>query len=149
MNNKDPRAKGMPWLSPYLIVKDVRKTIEFYTNVFRFETMGEPIDAPDGTLGHAELCYKDSVVMIGAEGGWKGTTKTPANSGIESPINLYIYVDAVDAFAAHVRTQGVELTEPEDMFWGDRMCKVTDIDGYTWTFATNVGECDLSKMPKE
>jgi uncharacterized glyoxalase superfamily protein PhnB len=34
------------------------------------------------------------------------------------------------------------------MFWGDRMVRLRDPDGYLWSFATKVGEFDPSKMPK-
>ena len=37
---------------------------------------------------------------------------------------------------------------PQDMFWGDRMCKLTDPAGHVWNFATNVADFDPSKMPK-
>jgi len=33
------------------------------------------------------------------------------------------------------------------MFWGDRIAKILDFDGYSWTFATKVREFDPSKMP--
>jgi PhnB protein len=29
---------------------------------------------------------------------------------------------------------------PADMFWGDRMCSLTDPDGHTWNFATHTGK---------
>ena len=36
---------------------------------------------------------------------------------------------------------------PQNMFWGDRICKLTDPDGHVWNFATNVEDFDPSKVP--
>jgi len=135
----------MPWLSPYLIVQDPESTIEFYRKAFGFEFLADPIKNEDGTIGHAELKYQDAVIMLGKQGAFGGTTKSPANSGVESPVGLYVYVNDVDAFTAKAKKAGAKVTaEPEDQFWGDRMSKIVDPEGYTWTFATNVGECQVS-----
>lgn len=32
------------------------------------------------------------------------------------------------------------LSEPEDMFWGDRVTRLQDDDGHTWSLATRVAE---------
>jgi uncharacterized glyoxalase superfamily protein PhnB len=37
---------------------------------------------------------------------------------------------------------------PEDKFYGDRVCALTDPSGYTWYFATNVADFDPSKAPQ-
>jgi len=42
----------------------------------------------------------------------------------------------------------VSKSPPQEMFWGDRVCQLTDPDGHSWTFATNVGDFDPSKAPK-
>ena len=37
------------------------------------------------------------------------------------------------------------ISEPEDMFWGDRMAQMEDLEGYLWVFATKVGEFESEK----
>ncbi len=86
--------------------------------------------------------------MMGPEGAWGSQKKTPKHSNVACPMNLYIYCEDVDAQFKRATTAGAEIVfEPTDMFWGDRACCLTDQDGYTWTFATNVGEFDPSKIP--
>lgn len=63
-------------------------------------------------------------------------------------MSLYVYCDDVDAMANRARQAGAQIAaEPADMFWGDRICMITDIDGYNWSFARNVGDFDPSKLP--
>lgn len=137
---KTAKPAGFPWLSPYIIVKDVAAAAQFYQKAFGFNVKDIPKDQ-QGNCEHAELTYQDQVIMIGKEGAWGGTTKTPKSSGVDSPINLYVYCDDVDEFYQHAIAAGAKsIVKPDDMFWGDRMCNLQDIDGYNWSFATRAGE---------
>lgn len=129
------KPKNATWLSPYITVKDVDAAVNFYKNAFGFQ-VGDLAPGEDGTTWHAELKYKDQLIMLGKEGGYDKTSKSPISSGVESPINLYLYCDDVDVFYKHATEHGaISLTAPENMFWGDRMCRLKDIDGYVWAFA--------------
>jgi uncharacterized glyoxalase superfamily protein PhnB len=138
-----------PWLTPYLIVRDVDAMLELYHRAFGF-TAGERMPGPGGKTMHADARYKgQAIVMMGAEGGMGGTSKAPASSGTEAPIGLYVYCEDVDAMYEQACNAGMQsVMKPDDMFWGDRMCTVEDPDGYRWSFATNVADFDPSKMPK-
>jgi PhnB protein len=126
-----------PWLSPYIMVKDVDAAMEFYLKAFRFEKR-DSAPGEDGTTWHAELRYKDQLVMLGKQGGYDKKTLSPATSGVESPMMLYFYCEDVDKFYQHAVAAGAKsLGEPEDMFWGDRMCRLQDPDGYIWSVATH------------
>lgn len=130
------RPEGYAWLSPYLTVQDADSAMKFYQKAFNFEKK-ETVLGQDGTTWHAELKYKDQVIMLGKQGAYKSTIKSPTSSGVESPITLYLYCEDVDKFHAHAIAHGaVSLGEPEKMFWGDRMCRLKDPDGYVWCFAT-------------
>jgi uncharacterized glyoxalase superfamily protein PhnB len=138
---KQIRPAGFPWLSPYVTVKDVQAAAEFYKKAFGFG-IKDIAEGPDGIPGHAELTYQDQVIMIGREGDWgeKGKISSPKTSGTASPINIYIYTENVDAFYKKALAAGAKsLGEPTDMFWGDRMCNLEDLDGYNWCFATHTG----------
>lgn len=130
------KPANAPWVSSYLIVKDVDKAVDFYQNAFGFK-LRDKSPGDDNTSWHAELMYHDQLIMIGKEGAWGGKTKAPVSNNNECPISLYVYVDDVDKFYKHAtanKSKGI--TEPKDEFWGDRMCKVSDPDGYVWCFAT-------------
>jgi uncharacterized glyoxalase superfamily protein PhnB len=137
----------MPWLSPYLTVKDADAALDFYQRAFGFvKRMAMP--GPDGKTGHAEMNYRDAVIMMGPEMGPGGDCKAPATLGINSPVHLFVYCEDVDALFARATAAGARaVLPPQDMFWGDRMCKLSDPDGHVWNFATNVADFDPAKVP--
>ncbi len=135
-----PCAAMLSIVSPYITVLNVDRSIEFYQIAFTF-AVHEKVPGEDGVTFHAEMKYREQLLMFGKQGvkGWK--TKTPAASGIESPIAMYIYCDDVDKFHAHAVKHGAKsLLAPEDTFWGDRMCRLEDLDGYMWAFATRINK---------
>lgn len=139
----------MAWLTPHLMVQDVTKAMNFYEESFGFEK-GMTMPDKDGAILHGEMKYEGSVViMLGREGAWGSQCKSPAASNITCPVNLYVYCRDVDEIYHRAKQAGAGITtEPADMFWGDRIVEIVDIDGYRWTFATNVADFDPSKAPK-
>ncbi len=137
MSQRPARPEGMPWLSPYLTVKDSDAALEFYRRAFGFETR-HAVPGPDGRTMHAEVTWRDAVIMLGPEGSCD--TRSPATSGTPSPVQLYVYCDDVDALFARATEAGARPSyPPRDMFWGDRMCQLIDPDGHSWNFATHLG----------
>ena len=136
MNQPKIKPNSMPWVTPYVAVSDVKASVEFYKKVFGFKTT---FTLPDdnGKLVHAELTWHDQMIMLGDQTQYTNGTVTPNDSNTNSPIVLYLYHDDVEAFYKHATTNGAEsVLSPEDTFWGDRMCRVKDRDGYVWSFAT-------------
>ena len=148
MGEKDVLPEGANWLTPYLTVEDPSASINFYEKSFGFNR-GNVMEGKDGNIMHVEMGYQgNTIIMFAPENAWGSTMKTPAHSNIEPPINLYVYCENVDSIVNQARGSGANvLMEPVDMFWGDRIAKILDPDGYSWTFATKVGEFDPSKMP--
>lgn len=146
--SKQPKPASSPWLTPYLIVRDPRASLEFCHKAFGFEP-GMSMPDPSGAVVHADMSYRgETVAMFGKERAWGGTAESPVTSGVESPVGLYVYCEDVDALFAQARQAGATVVgEPEDMFWGDRVAQLRDPDGHSWSFATRVGELDPSKMP--
>jgi PhnB protein len=145
MSQRPAKPAGYPWMSSCLQVKDPNASIDFYQRAFGFEKkMAMP--GPDGKIMHAELTYRDTLLMLGPEG-WNGA-KTPASSGATPSFGVYVYCPDVDALYARATAAGaVGVQPPQDMFYGDRVCKVTDPDGYYWMFATNIADFDPAKVP--
>ena len=146
---KEPRAIGMAWLTPTLTVRDVDKEINFCERAFGFEK-GYAMPDKTGQTVHGDLKYDgQTVVMLGREGAMGCPVKSPATSKSDCPIALYVYCPDVDALYKRAKAAGATVvSEPKDMFWGDRIACFKDPEGYGWMFATNVVEFDASKMPE-
>jgi uncharacterized glyoxalase superfamily protein PhnB len=148
MSKRPPRPAGCPWLIPHLTVKDADAALDFYQRAFGFEKRFS-MPGPDGKTAHAEMTWQDALVMLGPECTKEKQYHSPATTGVPSPMGLYLYCDDVDAFFAHATAAGAKpLMPPQDMFWGDRMCRLEDPDGYAWGFATNFADFDPSKVPQ-
>ncbi len=139
MASASPRPVNVTWVSPYITVHDVESAASFYEKAFQFQKL-EMVPGEDGNIWHGEMRYKDQMIMLGKAGAYGGKTQAPKTSGVESPMNLYLYCEDVDKFYTKAVAAGAKsLVAPDNMFWGDRMCKMQDPDGYTWCFATHLG----------
>ena len=136
---QEGRPGDMPWVTPYLIVRDVVAAVEFVEAAFGFERRGiNP--GPDGRPSHASATWRDGQVMMGLEGAYGGTTMAPGTTGQTCPISLYVYCPDVDALARRADAAGARIKHPPmDTFYGDRICNLVDPDGYVWCFATRPG----------
>jgi PhnB protein len=135
--NKKYKPNDLPSLIPYLTVVDPEASIAFYEKAFGFK-IKDAMKDKDENIEHVEMSKDDDIViMFSREGAFGSTSKSPKTLKVESSINLYIYCRDVDSlYNKAIKGGAVEITKPEDKFWGDRFCQVEDIDGYTWSFAT-------------
>ena len=89
---KNP-PEGMPRITPYLFYTDVEAALNWLEKTCGFERRGE-IPGMDGTIMHAEMKFKEGVIMMGPPCDEQGTKSPSKLSGINQ--RLYIYVDNVD-----------------------------------------------------
>ena len=146
--------KGMPEtanrLTPYLVVQDALKARDFYAAAFGF-TPDVLVPGEDGKPMHVGMNYEGkSIVMFSPEGVGPSekarAMRAPASSGHAACFSLYVYCADVDALTDCARKAGAEVvSEPEEMFWGDRIAQFRDPGGYEWTFATKVKDFDGNK----
>lgn len=140
MQTKQCKCPGMSWISPYLYVKDVDASIDFYKKAFGFEVLRDINKNEEGVSVHCECKYQDEVIMLGLEKAFGEDILSPSSSGAPCPISLYLYCEDVDTLFERAKKAGATvLGEPEDQFWGDRMCRLKDPNGYLWSFATYKG----------
>lgn len=52
----DPRPADVPWLTPYLTVRDARVSVAFYEKALGFAVRDSVND--DGTVIHVEMTYR-------------------------------------------------------------------------------------------
>ena len=142
--------EGMQRVIPYLVYSDAPAAIEFLTEAFGFEERYR-FPTPDGRVGHAELGYGDSVLMLASvfeDMDHASPRDLPAHHG-----SVHCYVDDVDAHCARAQAAGARITsQPEDKFYGDRVYTAEDPEGHQWSFATRVRDVraeDLSPPEAE
>jgi uncharacterized glyoxalase superfamily protein PhnB len=54
-------------LTPYVAVRDGRRALAWYVDVFAARLSREPAVLPDGRIGHSEIVIGDSVLMLSEE----------------------------------------------------------------------------------
>jgi PhnB protein len=137
--------EGYHTVTPYLIVKDAARALDFYKKVFsakelmRFD-MG-------GKIGHAEIKIGDSIVMLADEFPEMGHRSPKALGG--SPVGLAIYVPDVDTLAKQIVAAGAKEMRPvQDQFYGDRSGTFEDPFGHVWTIATHKEDLSIEEIKK-
>jgi PhnB protein len=121
-------------LTPYLIVKDAPRAIEFYTRAFGAEEVFR-LDDADGRVGHAEIRIGDSHLMLADEHPDFGALSPISIGG--SPVNLHLYVDNVDGVVERATAAGaVVLRSVKNEFYGNRTGMIVDPFGHRWHLAT-------------
>ena len=141
MENVNPIPQGFHTITPYLIVSDASRLIDFIkksfnaTEIDRFET--------DNTILHAILQIGDSKIMI-----------SDSNQNMK-PMScfLYLYVNNVDeTFQRAIAAGAISMREPTDEFYGDRGAGVLDFAGNNWYIATHkkdVSRDELKRLAEE
>jgi uncharacterized glyoxalase superfamily protein PhnB len=129
----DPyRPKG---LSSAVCYQDAKAAYRWLEEAFGFEPLFVLLDA-DGNLGHSEMTFGNSVVMVGNE--WSADHKSPKSVGGNNTQTVHVQLaegEDIDAHCEHARQNGAEiLREPETQFYGDRTYRARDPEGHIWTF---------------
>ena len=81
---KQIKPDEYPWIVPFVNVRDPAKALAFYESALGFERAN--VNEQDGKIVHAELKYRDQVVlMVVPEGAHDPEEKTPATAGTTCP----------------------------------------------------------------
>lgn len=141
-----PYSEDYPRVTPYICVDGAAAGIDFYVAVLG-ATERTRMASPDGKVHHAELQIGNSVVMIADEFPELGFRGPKTLGG--TPVNLYVYVEDVDAVFAEALARGAtELIAVKDEFYGDRVGQFEDPFGHRWHVATHVEDISPEEMEK-
>ncbi|MDN5943502.1 MAG: VOC family protein [Nitrospira sp.] len=137
---------GYEGATPYLIVKDAARALEFYRKAFgATEIMRIP--APEEKVGHAEIKIGAAIIMLADEFP-DMNCKSPQSFG-GTPVSIMVYVRDVDTFVKHAVSAGAKVLRPvENKFYGDRAGSLEDPFGHQWHFATHVEDVPLDDLTK-
>jgi uncharacterized glyoxalase superfamily protein PhnB len=134
-----PIPEGYHTVTPYLVVREGEKTIDFLKNALGAELVSEPLKRPDGTILHAEIKIGDSRVMMA-----ESNEQQRAMAAM-----LYVYVPDVDAvYQRAVKAGGTSMKEPVDQFFGDRTASVKDPSGNHWEIGTRIEDLTPAELKK-
>ena len=142
-----------PTLTPYIVVSDARRAMDWYVEVFGAQRRGEVIVNADGTIGHAEVGIGDAVLMFSeASGLWPDVPVRAPESPATFSHTLHLEVDDVDASTERARRNGASVErEPADQPYG-RGSVIVDPFGHRWMLlrpsarATQLRQGDVANL---
>lgn len=141
-----PVPEGFHSVTPYLVIRDAARAIEFYTRAFGAKERCR-MPGPGGAIMHAEIQIGDSIIMLGEENPAYEAKSPQALNG--TPVGLCLYVDDVDGVFQQAVAAGASSKMPvQDMFWGDRYGKLADPFGHEWSIATHKEDLTAEEMGK-
>jgi len=141
-----PIPEGYHTATPYLIVRNAARAIEFYRKAFGATELMRMAE-PNGRIGHAEIRIGDSPIMLADEMPEMGFRSPESLGG--SPVSILLYVEEVDAVFNQAVAAGAKVQRPvADQFYGDRTGGVTDPFGHVWYIATHKEDVSPEGMRK-
>jgi len=125
-----PIRDGFHTITPYLIVQNAPRLIEFLASAFGGELISRK-DRPDGSVMHAEMRIGNSMLML--------AECTPDYAAM--PTAIYLYVQDCDAVYRKALTAGgISISEVSDMPYGERHGGIKDPCGNIWWVATHIAD---------
>jgi PhnB protein len=133
-------------LYAYLHVHDAARAIDFYTRAFGANELFR-LNEPGGRLGHAELDFGGTTVMLSDEYPELGI-RGP-QPGQPTSVTLHLHVDDADAVLAQAVEAGATLERAaEDHFYGERSGTVRDPFGHRWLIGHAIEEVEPGEMQR-
>ena len=130
----------------YLRAKNAEKAIDFYKNVFGASEKFRLV-SPDGRIGHIELSFGGTVVMLSDEFPEFGIHAPDAET--PSSVSIHLHVDDADALIAKCAAAGATIIrEATDQFYGERSGTIRDPFGYSWIIGHSIEEIEPEEMQR-
>ena len=118
-------------LSPLLVTRDMKKTIDFYQNTlgFKLGMMFPDVHNPE----YADLSKDSMIIMFTTPTGLKIGRRDKLGVGV----NLYLQIDDdIDHYYKELQMNGAKInTAIKDEPWGSRDFTIEDNNGYLLTFS--------------
>lgn len=136
MDSPAPQDYGT--ISPFIMVDDIDRQIDFLQAVFNAEVKGNLKNA-EGLSVHAEVIIGNSVIMLG-----RGSSSLPSQ-----PSMNYVFVaDATSVYKKALELGAVSIYEPDDKFYGIREAGFKDFHNNTWFIAQYLKEVSVKEIEK-
>lgn len=130
----------------YLRARDGNAAIEFYKAAFGATEKLRLVE-PGGRLGHAELVFGDTIIMLSEEFPEYGI-HAPDPDG-RGTFAIHLHVDDADAMIATAVDLGATLVRPAaDAFHGERSGTIRDPFGYDWIIGHSIEDVAPEEMQR-
>ena len=130
---------------PYIVVREADAAIAFYLAAFGAKELFRMTDPADGRIGHAELKFGESTLMLADEYPDFGAVGPDTIGG--TPVTLHLVTGAVDAdFARAVEHGAKGLRAPADQSFGERNALVLDPFGHRWMLSQMIEAVSPEEM---
>jgi uncharacterized glyoxalase superfamily protein PhnB len=133
-------------LFAYLRLQDAPRAIDFYKAAFG-ATEKFRLTEPSGRVGHAELDFGGTTLMLSDEYPELGI-RGPASVG-GTTLTIHLHVDDADAVIRDALAAGATLVRPAaDQFYGERSGTVRDPFGHEWNVGHSIEEVTPEEMQR-
>jgi len=133
-------------LYAYLRVDDCARAIDFYRRAFG-ATEKFRLSEPAGRIGHAELDFNGTTLMLSDEFPEFGMQGPQAGGG--SPVSLHLHVENADRVVQQALDAGATLAmAPQDQFYGERTGVVIDPFGHRWMIGHEIEKLTPQEMQR-
>lgn len=141
-----PIPEGYHTVTPYLMIRDAARAIEFYKEAFGAREIHRMV-MPEGRIGHAEIQIGDSRIMLADEFPEMGFVGPQTRGG--TTVSLMVYVEDVDAVFDRAVKAGAKVTRPvANQFYGDRLGGLEDPFGHAWHISTHIEDVSPEEMQR-
>lgn len=132
--------EGYHTVTPWIIVKDAAKFIDFLAEAFEAkEIEGSRFYGEDRKISHVEVQIGDSVVMM-----FDARETWPPTPGF---FRLYVE-DSEAVYRRALKAGATTITEMTELFFGDRVGRVSDPWGNIWWIQERIEDLDPEEMLK-
>lgn len=133
-------------LFPYLRVKNAARAIAFYREAFGATEKFRLVE-PGGRVGHAELDFGGTTVMLSDEYP-ELDLRGPESVG-GTTFSIHLHVDDADRAIARAVAAGAKLLRPAtDAFYGERGGSVRDPFGHEWLLGHEIEKVSPDEMQR-
>lgn len=130
----------------YLRVSDAARAIDYYREAFGAEEKFR-LAEPSGRIGHAELAFGDTTIMLSDEYP-EMNIRGPQTIGGTS-VSIHLHVADADAVLERAKQAGGEIVRPaQDQFYGERSGTVRDPFGHEWNVGHEIEAVEPEEMQR-
>jgi len=125
--------RGNSALTPYIVVKDANRMIEFYKKAFGANVQSVMNVPETDQVMHACLEIGGSQFFLNDEFPEHGAVSPVTTGSSSTTIHIQVSEGCDELYRQAVEAGAQGVMEPADMFWGDRFAMVTDPSGHKWS----------------